>query len=99
MKLDLGSARIVTVRELARDTASVLKEINDTGEPAVVSRHGKLIAVLAPLGGAKLELRALELMTSALPDVDEASEDDNVQEIETQSLGEILREREGGGAD
>ena len=70
MKVDLGSARIITVRELSRDTAAVLREINESGEPAIVSKHGRLVAMLAPLDGAKLELVALQSASSALPDPD-----------------------------
>lgn len=96
MQLDLGSARIITVRELARDTSAVLREVNESGEPAVVTRHGKFVALIAPLAGVKLELAALELMTSALPAVEELDDEahDTSQPLD-QFVEEIRGERHG----
>lgn len=87
MKVDLGSARIITVRELARDTATVLREVNETGEPAIVTRHGRLVAMLAPLTNAQLELRALESISSALPDPDDL---DDEAYGSSRPLGEVI---------
>lgn len=67
MAIELASARIITARELSRDTAAVLNELNEKNEPAIISRHGKFVALLTPLEGAKLELSALQRLSSELP--------------------------------
>lgn len=74
MAIELASARIITARELSRDTAAVLTEVNEKNEPAIVSRNGRFVALLMPLEGAKLELKALQRLSSELPsgsDVDD----------------------------
>jgi len=81
MEIDLAAARIVTVRELTRDTAAVLREINENNEPAIITRHGRFVALLTPLEGAKLEVRALQELSSELPDVTRIDLDDDEPSI------------------
>lgn len=64
--LGARSARIVTVRELSRDTAGVLREINDKNEPAFVTRHGRFVAMITPLEGQQVEARALQHLAGEL---------------------------------
>lgn len=51
----LHDANVYTVTELNQDTARVLEEINRSGQPAAVTRHGKLQVMIAPLEGGKIE--------------------------------------------
>lgn len=88
MDVNLAAARIITVRELTRDTAAVLREINDKSEPALVTRHGRFVALLTPLEGTKLEVRALDRLGSELPDPDTLEHGPET----TVSLGEARRE-------
>lgn len=76
MAIELASARIITARELSRDTAAVLNELNEKNEPAIVSRHGKFVALLTPLAGAKLELHALQALSSELPTGSDIDDDE-----------------------
>ena len=50
----------VTLRELARNTASVLQEIEASRRPALVTRNGKPVAALVPIDQTALEDWLLE---------------------------------------
>jgi prevent-host-death family protein len=51
--------RIYTMRELNQHTADVLKEINDDGRPAMITRRGRFIAMIVPLTGADVESKVI----------------------------------------
>ncbi|MDT5042007.1 MAG: hypothetical protein QOE51_2992, partial [Actinoplanes sp.] len=54
-RIELPNARIVTMRELNQHTAAVMEEINQSGQPAVVSKHGQFVAMITPLAGHSIE--------------------------------------------
>ncbi len=54
-RLELPAARIITARELNQRTAAVLEEVNRSGRPALVSRHGQFIAMITPLADRSVE--------------------------------------------
>src|ERR1700733_9748512 len=43
------------MRQLNQQTAEVLKEINDDGRPAMITKRGRFIAMIVPLVGADIE--------------------------------------------
>jgi prevent-host-death family protein len=45
----------VSIRELQRNVSSVVEEVATTGRPALVTRHGKLMAALVPVAEHDLE--------------------------------------------
>jgi prevent-host-death family protein len=45
--------RVYTMTELNQHTARVLEEVNESGRPAVVTRHGRFLALLTPLAGVE----------------------------------------------
>lgn len=45
----------VTLRELARNTASVIQGIRTSGRPALVTRNGKPVVALVPIDEVALE--------------------------------------------
>ena len=45
--------RVYTMTELNQQTARVLEEVNESGRPAVVTRHGRFLALLTPLAGVE----------------------------------------------
>ena len=53
--IELGEAKIYTMRELNQNTAQVIEEINYSGKPAAVTKHGRFIALITPLLGAQIE--------------------------------------------
>ena len=48
---------LVTMRELNQNTAAVIDAVNESGQPAVVTKHGRFVALLTPLAGQNLEGR------------------------------------------
>jgi prevent-host-death family protein len=53
------SAQLYTMRELNQHTADVIREINESGQPAVITRHGRFVAIISPLTGTDVETVAL----------------------------------------
>lgn len=45
----------VSIRELQRDVSRVVQEVATTGRPALVTRHGRLMAALVPVAESDLE--------------------------------------------
>lgn len=46
----LASAHFYTMRELNEQTADVIRDVNERGEPAVITRQGRVVAVISPVG-------------------------------------------------
>ena len=55
----MATSHLYTMRELNQRTADVIREINDTGEPAVITRHGRFVALITPLAGVRVESAVL----------------------------------------
>lgn len=53
--VELGHVKIYKMRELNHRTAAVVQEINDSGQPALVTRHGRFVALITPLLHKNLE--------------------------------------------
>jgi prevent-host-death family protein len=53
--VDIGEAKIYTMRELNQNTARVLDEVNRRGQPAAVTKHGRFVALIIPLLNAEIE--------------------------------------------
>ena len=53
------AAQVYSVTQLNQHTAQVLEEINNSGRPAVVTRHGKFVALITPLASLEVESVAL----------------------------------------
>jgi antitoxin (DNA-binding transcriptional repressor) of toxin-antitoxin stability system len=51
------------MRELNQQTARIMGQIEKTGKPAFVTRHGRLIALIQPLAPGQVESRVLAAMT------------------------------------
>lgn len=51
----VAEARIYTMRELSQRTAQVIDELNRFNQQALITRHGKPIAVITPLANAHIE--------------------------------------------
>ena len=55
IKYELDQAKVYTMRQLNQQAAAVLDEINRSGQPAVITRHGRFVAMITPLAGMKVE--------------------------------------------
>lgn len=78
----MSSMATVTLRELARNMASVIQGVQTTGRPALVTRNGKPVVALVPINEAALEdwlltqsAEITRLAASADPDLDTARSD------------------------
>lgn len=55
-------ALVYTMRELNQQTARIMGQIEKTGKPAFITRHGRLIALIQPLAPGQVESRVLAAM-------------------------------------
>lgn len=55
----VDAPRIYTMTELNQQTARVLEEVTESGRPAVITRHGRFVAMLSPLVAGQVESAAL----------------------------------------
>lgn len=62
----VGKSHLYTMRELNQHTADVIKKINESGEPAVITRHGRFVALITPLVGAGIESAVLGAVVDRL---------------------------------
>jgi antitoxin (DNA-binding transcriptional repressor) of toxin-antitoxin stability system len=59
-------ALVFTMRELNQQTARIMGQIEKTGKPAFVTRHGRFVALIMPLASGQVESRVLAEMTREL---------------------------------
>ena len=52
-------ALVFTMRELNQQTAIKMKEIDRAGQPAIITNHGRFMAIIRPLAPAQVERRVL----------------------------------------
>jgi len=57
--------RVYTMRELNQRTAEVIKEINESGKPGVITRHGRFVALITPLANKDVEAAVLSAVLAA----------------------------------
>ena len=55
-------ALVFTMRDLNQQTAPLIKELEKVGKPAIITRHGRFIATVTPLGPGQVESRILPEM-------------------------------------
>lgn len=58
-------AHVYTMRELNHRTAEIIKEINEDGQPAVITRHGRFVALITPLASENVEAAVLGAVLDA----------------------------------
>lgn len=83
---------VIGIRELARETRKVLDQLEEDGEPVIVARHGKPVAVLAVPTREQL----VDADLAATPEFHESLDEANreLAEGETKPFGEVLSEIE-----
>jgi hypothetical protein len=55
-------ALIYSMRELGRQAARIVSEIENSGKPAFITRYGRFIATVAPLAPGQVESEVLPEM-------------------------------------
>jgi prevent-host-death family protein len=78
---------VIGIRELSRETADVIKELQSSGEPVVITKQGKPVATLMAVD----EAEAQNLVLSLAPEIRETSSTAEVQAAprKTRSLEEV----------
>ncbi len=69
------------MRELNQHTADVIREINESGKPALITRHGRFVAAIYPLASQDVEA---QMVSDALTKVENSG-----QFIGTHTLSEV----------
>jgi antitoxin (DNA-binding transcriptional repressor) of toxin-antitoxin stability system len=64
---DNDLALVYTMRDLNQQTARVMSEIDKTGKPAFITRHGRFIAIITPLVPGHVESRVLTEIAREIP--------------------------------
>jgi antitoxin (DNA-binding transcriptional repressor) of toxin-antitoxin stability system len=54
------------MRELNQHTAKVMGEIEKSGVPAFVTKHGRFVAMITPLAAEQIEARVLAAMAQEI---------------------------------
>ena len=55
-------ALVFTMRELGQQAARIMTEVENSGKPALITRHGRFIAIITPLAPGQVESRVLPEM-------------------------------------
>ena len=67
-RVDGDDALVYTMRDLNQQTASIMREIEKTGKPAFITRHGQFVAMITPLAPGQVESRVLAEMAREIAD-------------------------------
>ena len=62
MHVSEDDALVFTMRDLNQQTARIMAEIEKTGKPAFITRHGRFVAFITPLAAGQIESRVLSEM-------------------------------------
>ena len=57
-----GDALIYSMRELGRQAGRIVREIENSGKPAFITRYGRFIATITPLASGQVESEVLPEM-------------------------------------
>ena len=71
VQVDDEEALVITMRDLNQQTARVIEEIEKAGKPAVITRHGKFMAIIRPLAPGQVESRVLPEMARQVSNRDQ----------------------------
>jgi prevent-host-death family protein len=59
---DDDDALVYTMRDLNQRTAVIMSQVEKTGKPAFITRHGRFVAMITPLAPGQVESRVLAEM-------------------------------------
>lgn len=69
VKQPVGSIQRYTMRELNQRTAAVMQAINDSGQPAAITRRGRFVAIIYPVVSEQIEAVAFAAALDATMNV------------------------------
>lgn len=76
LRIEMKEGQAYTMRQLNQDTAGVIAEINASGRPAVITKHGRLVAMITPLEGVKVESMVLSQDSKLVRALTEGAEEE-----------------------
>ena len=62
MRVGDNEALVFTMRELNQQTPRLIKEIQKTGNPAVITRHGRFVVTIAALAAGQVESEVMPVI-------------------------------------
>jgi prevent-host-death family protein len=80
----------ITIRELSRNTAGVIDDVQKSRRPALVTRNGKFVAAVVPIDEDELEDWILSNAPEFVESMEEANRD--LKEGRAVSLASLLDE-------
>jgi|NGEPerStandDraft_6_1074524.scaffolds.fasta_scaffold97511_2 prevent-host-death family protein len=63
--VQVSHGHFYTMRDLNQRTAEVMREINEDGQPAIITRHGRVLALITPLVNERVESAVLGAVLAA----------------------------------
>ena len=78
----------VTIRALADSASRVVREVEETGRPAIITNHGRPVAAIIPFNVEALEDYELATAPQFVAAIIEASDD--LAKGRTQSMAEVF---------
>lgn len=59
MRVSDDDVLVYTMRDLDQKTACIMDEVEKTGKPAFITKHGRFVAIITPLAPGRVESRVL----------------------------------------
>ncbi len=61
-RVDGDDPLVYTMRDLNKRTTSIMNQVENTGKPAFITRHGRFVAIITPLKSGQIESHVLAEM-------------------------------------
>ncbi|WP_181578314.1 type II toxin-antitoxin system prevent-host-death family antitoxin [Arthrobacter sp. AQ5-05] len=78
----VASSHTYNMRELNQNTAKVIQEINESGEPALITRQGRPVALITPLANERVEAAVLGAVLESVSQLGSSEPLGEVQDTE-----------------
>lgn len=88
--LAAGVVSVVGIRELSKRTSELVREVEETGEPVVITRHGRPAATVIPMSAEQLADYVLANAPEFLRAIEEA--DRSAEQGQLTTLADLRRE-------
>ncbi|MGW1768278.1 hypothetical protein ACWCQL_30075 [Streptomyces sp. NPDC002073] len=64
-RVDAAAAHVYKMRDLSLRTSEVIREINASGQPALITLRGRFVAMITPLANSDLQERLISTALEA----------------------------------